>query len=194
MSFLKKIKNVLSFLSPWGAPSKPSRRRKSKKRRPVKKGTKLRKKARPKAVKKITLKRRPEAKTTGVRTVRKTAAAPKKKPAKKIATRSAAVKKPAAGKSVKIKLKQAPADRVMTGEVTHYFDRIKAAAFVVTGASIALGDELEFEDKNGNSFRQKITSLQMNRKPIRSARAGDEVGMLVKKPVREGDYVFKRLR
>ncbi len=78
----------------------------------------------------------------------------------------------------------------MIGEVTHYFDRAKVAAFMITGAPVAIGDLLEFKGKTA-SFKQKVVSLQINRTPVPSARAGDEVGMLVKKPVREGDYVFK---
>ncbi len=121
--------------------------------------------------------------------------ASKPKRAKKIKTR----RKPAKPKvrraksAKKIKLLKVPKGgrkKVLVGEVTHYFDRAKAGAFMITGAPIAMGDVLEFEGKAG-AFRQKVTSLQINRVPVPSARAGDEVGLLVRKPVREGDYVFK---
>lgn len=176
MSFLKKIKKVLSLLSPWSTPPARKRGRKSIRRKPAAQH-KLRR------VKKL------KRKTAALKrsSVRRGQAKNKKAASPKSSKKRPGIKKAAAKKAVR----PAKQDkRTMVGEVTHYFDRIKVGAFTITGAPIAIGDTLEFEGRTG-SFKQEITSLQINRKSVPSARAGDEVGMLVKKPVREGDYVFK---
>ena len=177
MSFFKQIRLALNFFA--GTPKRKALRKKKAKPKPKKskvkkKKTKTEKKPR---LKKIALRRRgrqvpasvPAASAVGLR--RRGRQVPTSVPAAS-----------AGGKG--------GPKKIMVGEVTHYFDRAKAGAFMITGAPIAMGDLLEFRGRAG-SFRQKVTSLQINRVPVPSARAGDEVGLLVKKPVREGDYVFK---
>jgi len=190
MSFLKKIQKVLAMLSPWAAA------------KPVKRTRRAKKKSK-KVTRKINQREFPQTKKI-VRKVEKKQPRKKIKDKPKVKTvvlkneitkktkKAAPAKKLKAGTISKLALKPVKLKRVLVGEVTHYFDRVKVAAFMVTGAPIVLGDALEFEGKWG-AFRQEIKSLQMDRVPVKSARAGDEVGLLVKKPVHEGDYVFKVL-
>jgi len=197
MSFFKKIQKVLALLSPWhtAKPQKKSRKKTKKtkarsriKKIPAKATVDKKQPVRQRKIKKATPKKVPEkikikAPLKRAAPEKKTAGLKKKmEPVKKNDGKTI---RGAALKTVKLK-------RVLVGEVTHYFDRVKVGAFMVTGAPIALGDALEFEGKWG-AFRQEIKSLQIDRVPVKSARAGDEVGLLVKKPVREGDYVFKVL-
>lgn len=84
-----------------------------------------------------------------------------------------------------------PASReVLVGQVEHYFPHVKAAAFVVEKGPIRIGDTLRFQGHT-TKFKEKVRSLQVNRKPITVARSGDEIGLRVKKRVRQGDRIFK---
>jgi len=79
---------------------------------------------------------------------------------------------------------------VLLGTVTHFFPKVKAAAMVIEYGSIKRGDSILVRGETTN-FKQKIKSLQIDRKPIETAKRGDEIGIEVKKRVREGDKVFK---
>ena len=174
MSLIKTIRSVFALFAPHKNKKKRRAKRASRKRpaAALKNPSKpARKKKNPSASKKKKKKTRP-------------AKQPKAKPAPAVRTL------PKSRRAAGLKPKKAAPKRTMVGEVTHYFDRAKAGAFMITGAPVAVGDLLEFEGKK-TSFRQKVVSLQINRVPVSSAQAGDEVGLLVKKPVREGDYVFK---
>ena len=74
--------------------------------------------------------------------------------------------------------------------VTHYFPKAGAAAMRILSEEIKMGDSLLFQGKK-SSFVQKVVSLQINRIPIETGRAGEEVGLKVKKTVEEGDKVYK---
>lgn len=194
MSFLKKIKKVLAMLSPWGN-SKPVKKS-SRKRKKKSASDKTKERIRQTSVKKKKVTRKKKLSRAAKSAERKPISSRSHKSVKPI--RRVELKKPIITKAKAVKkgpsplVKSARLKRILVGEVTHYFDRVQVAAFMVTGSPIVLGDALEFEGKNG-VFRQEIKSLQINRVAVKSARAGDEVGILVKKPVREGDYVFKVL-
>lgn len=104
--------------------------------------------------------------------------------------------KPSKRKAVikKKTLKGKPAVSELPGEpvgtVTHYFSKARAAAVMVKGEGIAVGDELLFKGHT-TRFKQKINSLQIDREPITKASDGQEAGIQVRSKVREGDLVFK---
>jgi ribosomal 50S subunit-recycling heat shock protein len=75
------------------------------------------------------------------------------------------------------------------GEVTDYFKHVKAAAIKLT-SNLNVGDSIEI--KGGEKdFKMKISSMQINRKPIQSAKKGDEIGVLVPEDVHKGYKVFR---
>lgn len=75
------------------------------------------------------------------------------------------------------------------GEVTNYFEHVNAAAIKLT-KPLKIGDKIQI--KGGETdFEQKVESMQINRKPVKSAKKGDEIGILVPKKVRKGYKVFK---
>ena len=89
------------------------------------------------------------------------------------------------------KKKQAPQpEGENIGSVTHYFPRPKAAVVRIQKGAVALGDTLQFVGKTTN-FKQKVESLQIDRKPIQEARKGQEIGLQVKARVRPNDQVYK---
>lgn len=100
----------------------------------------------------------------------------KKKPAKKAPVKKKALKK----KALKGNL---------VGEVTHYFPKVRAAVIKLKTA-LAVGDTIRIKGHT-TEFRQSITSMQIDRVPINTAKKGQEIGLLVNSRVRSRDKVFK---
>ncbi len=76
------------------------------------------------------------------------------------------------------------------GEVTNYFDHVKAAAIKLS-KPLKIGEKIEI--KGGNvDFEEIVKSMQINRKNVTSAKKGDEIGIIVSQKVRKGYKVFKK--
>ncbi len=104
---------------------------------------------------------------------RKAKAAPKKKTPKK------AVKRSPGGKKVK-----------PVGKVTHYYTHIKVA-IVKFNTNIRTGSELYFKGAT-TDFTEEAKSMQFDHEPVAVAKKGKQVGIKLKKRVREGDLVYKK--
>ncbi len=117
----------------------------------------------------------------------------KKKPLKK------AVKKKAVAKKSAVKKKPSPqaskstqrtkAKEPLLGEITHYFSQVRAAVIKLK-TPVAVGDTIRIKGYT-TDFKQKISSLQIDRVPIQQAKKGDEIGLLVDSRVRTKDKVYK---
>lgn len=101
----------------------------------------------------------------------------KKRPVKQ-ARRKA--KKPAVAKKTK---------ESNVGIITHYFPKVRAAV-VKLKAPLSIGDTVKIKGHT-TDFKQNITSLQIDRVPINSAKKGQEIGLLVDSRVRKNDVVYK---
>jgi len=130
------------------------------------------KKAKKKSVAKKTLKK----KATKKRIIKKKAI--KQKSVKKV--RKALKPKPKAIKKAK---------KDVLGIITHYFPKVKAAVIKLK-APINVGDKIKFKGHT-TDFTQAITSMQIDRVPIQSAKKGQEIGLLVNSRVRQHDTVSK---
>ncbi|MEM2916221.1 MAG: translation elongation factor-like protein [Candidatus Woesearchaeota archaeon] len=75
------------------------------------------------------------------------------------------------------------------GKITHFFNKISVAV-VKLDAPIKVGDKIKIEG-HGQSFEQKVESMQVEHEQIQEAKKGMEVGMKVSQPCKEGDLVFK---
>lgn len=75
------------------------------------------------------------------------------------------------------------------GKCEGYFDKIDVAVIQLT-RSIRNGDYIIFETDDG-LFEQEITSMQINRKDISIARAGDDIGLKVAMRPKVGGSVYK---
>ena len=62
----------------------------------------------------------------------------------------------------------------------------------MTRGSLSQGDTI-FIKGHTTDFKEKINSMQLDRVPIANAVAGQEIGLKVKKKVREHDVVYKLL-
>ncbi len=76
------------------------------------------------------------------------------------------------------------------GEITHFFPHVKAAVIKLKKGSLVLGETI-YVKGHTTDFEQKITSMQVNHKPIDSATKGQEVGLKIKGRARHGDKVYK---
>ncbi len=96
--------------------------------------------------------------------------------------------KKAAG--VKVIKKKGTAAPQIVGRITHYFAHVKAGVILVSRGKIVPGDTLWFKGHT-TDFKQKVKSIQIDNSPIKEAKPGQEIGLLVKARVRHNDTVYK---
>ncbi len=116
-------------------------------------------------------------KTTGKKKTKKTVKKSVKKTVKKIARKVTAKKT-----TPKIKPNKP------LGTVTHFYGNIRVA-IIKFRQPVRVGAKLRFEGAT-TKFEDKIVSMQYDHKPIKLAPKGKEIGLKVKKKVREGDLVY----
>jgi hypothetical protein len=102
-------------------------------------------------------------------------------------------KKPAAKKAKPAKKpakKSAPVRKIKpVGKVTHYYAHIKVA-IVKFNTKIKTGAELYFKGAT-TDFKEVAKSMQFDHKPVAAAMPKKQIGIKLKKRVREGDLVYK---
>lgn len=76
------------------------------------------------------------------------------------------------------------------GKVSHYFDQAMVAVIAVTKGSLKVGDEVTFQ-KGDHQVRQTIESMQIDHQPVNAIKKGDEAGVKVNEPIKEGYEVVK---
>ncbi|MCX6812086.1 MAG: hypothetical protein NTW79_00470 [Candidatus Berkelbacteria bacterium] len=76
----------------------------------------------------------------------------------------------------------------MVGKITHYFPKAGAAVIKVE-SPIKVGDKVKIVSV-ATEFEQEISSMQIDREPIVSAKIGDEVGIGVEQEAKEGSKVY----
>lgn len=98
--------------------------------------------------------------------------------------------------SAKSNKKRAPAKKAAPakkpkpiGKVTHYYTHIKVA-IVKFNTKVKAGTELYFKGAT-TDFAEASKSMQFDHKPIAVAPPKKQVGIKLKKRVREGDLVYK---
>lgn len=74
------------------------------------------------------------------------------------------------------------------GEVTNYFKNVKAAAIKLT-SPLKIGEKIEIKGGEKDVVFV-VESMQINRKNVEEAKAGDEIGILVPEDVHKGYKVF----
>ncbi len=79
---------------------------------------------------------------------------------------------------------------VETGEITHYFDRIKVCVIKLTAGTVLIGDKLTIVGPK-TKFVQKVWSMQIESVDVKVAKKGQLIGIKVEKPVAVGDKVYK---
>ena len=75
------------------------------------------------------------------------------------------------------------------GMISHYFSKIEVAIVDLT-APLSVGDRITTKGVT-TDFEQTVESMQIEHENVKSAKAGDSIGLKVKERVREGDIVYK---
>ncbi len=111
---------------------------------------------------------------------------------KKAKVKSKAKRRPAA-KKAKSKAKkpqglEATLEKI--GEVTHYFPHVNAAAVKLLKSGLKVGDSVYIKGHT-TEFKELVKSIQLDHVTIPEGKKGQEIGLLVKSRVRQGDKVYK---
>lgn len=78
----------------------------------------------------------------------------------------------------------------LVGQVNHYYNKIGVAVVMVVKGKLAAGDTVKFRH-DGKEFQQVVSSLEIGGKPVSKIGGGEEAGLKVYEPVKEGWEVFK---
>ncbi|OGZ70647.1 MAG: hypothetical protein A3F47_00090 [Candidatus Staskawiczbacteria bacterium RIFCSPHIGHO2_12_FULL_38_11] len=78
----------------------------------------------------------------------------------------------------------------LIGKITHYFSNIEVGVIKLS-APLKLGDEIRIVGGESTDFNQKVDSMQVDHKEVKSAKKGDSVGLKVSEKVREDYKVYK---
>jgi translation elongation factor EF-Tu-like GTPase len=76
------------------------------------------------------------------------------------------------------------------GIVEHFFTNVSVAAIKITNSELKVGDTIHIVGAT-TDIKQKIDSMEIDRKPVEIVKPGDDVGIKVKDRVREHDVVYK---
>lgn len=112
----------------------------------------------------------------------------KKKPVKKLPRKKISKKTRFSKKKPVIK-KAAKVEGKLIGLITHYFPHVQAAVIKLK-APLAKGDTVKIKGHT-TEITQTVTSMQIDRVDIQTAKKGDEIGLLVSSRVRQADKVYK---
>jgi len=80
-------------------------------------------------------------------------------------------------------------EETQIGTVSNYFDHVKVAA-IKLDSGLKVGDRIRIVGGESD-FEQEIESMQIQRESVKSAKKGDEIGVVVKERVRKGYKVYK---
>jgi putative protease len=75
------------------------------------------------------------------------------------------------------------------GTITHFYDKIGVAVINVL-SPLKVGNRIKISGHD-KEFEQEITSMQVEHQNIQAAKKGNDVGMKMDQPVKDGDEVYK---
>lgn len=77
---------------------------------------------------------------------------------------------------------------MLIGKITHYYNKI-GVAVVLLLKPLCVGDKVKISGHD-KEFIQEVTSMQIEHKEVRKAKKGDDIGLKVDQPVKEGDVIY----
>jgi putative protease len=77
------------------------------------------------------------------------------------------------------------------GKIVHYFSNLGVAVIKVEEGDLKIGDKIRIIGGQETNFEQSVDSMQVDRKDVSTAKAGDEIGMKVSQKVRDDYRVYK---
>lgn len=87
-----------------------------------------------------------------------------------------------------LKVQRRGSELILVGVVTHYLDKINVA-IIKLGMDVEVGDKLQLKGVH-EVFKQKIHSMQYNRKTIEKAGRDMEIGIKVNQKTVVGELVY----
>ena len=75
------------------------------------------------------------------------------------------------------------------GKIAHFFSKISVAVVDLT-ATLSVGDRIRIQGPT-TDFEQTVDSMQIEHADVKTANAGQSIGLKVKERVREKDTVYK---
>ncbi len=75
------------------------------------------------------------------------------------------------------------------GRITHFFSKINVAVVELKEA-LSVGDKIRVQGPS-TDFEQAVASMQIEHESVKTAKAGQSVGLKVDDHVRENDIVYK---
>ncbi len=78
---------------------------------------------------------------------------------------------------------------VLIGKVTHYYDKIGVAVVEIVNQPLKVGDLIKVSGHD-KEFVQTVTSLQVEHNQVPEVAVGESAGLLVEKPVKDGDVLY----
>jgi putative protease len=86
---------------------------------------------------------------------------------------------------------QAKEIKERVGVVTKYYKKIGVVEMLIQGNKrIKLDDDLIFQGTTTGSYKEKITSMEIEHKQVKSAKKDDKVAIKLNSPVKKNDEVF----
>lgn len=76
------------------------------------------------------------------------------------------------------------------GKVSHFFSKISVAAIMLS-KTLKIGDAIHIKGPN-TDIEMKVDSMQIDRKPIKEAKKGQDVGIKIPGEAKEKDIVYKK--
>jgi len=76
----------------------------------------------------------------------------------------------------------------LIGKVTHYYDKLGVAIIELAG-KLKVGDRVKFK-KGEEELEQEVTSMQIEREQIETAKKGDIIGLKVDQEIKEKTEVY----
>lgn len=77
----------------------------------------------------------------------------------------------------------------LIGKITHYFGKI-GVAIIKLSDSLKTGDQIKISGGASN-FTQVVDSMEVDHQKVEQAKSGDEIGVKVIGPAKEGYEVYK---
>lgn len=74
-------------------------------------------------------------------------------------------------------------DKKLVGKITHYFDKI-GVGVIELSAELKEGDKISVEMHDKSAFEQIVSSMQIDREPVKKAKKGDAIGIKLVQPAR----------
>jgi putative protease len=80
-------------------------------------------------------------------------------------------------------------DLIEVGKITHFFSKINVA-IVELKETLSVGDKIRIQGPT-TDFEQTVTSMQIEHESVKTAKAGQSIGLKVNDRVREQDIVYR---